>query len=138
MNWKKILLVAPLGLIMGLLSLFGLTRGIEPFLWLLIALGSAWWLTKTVPTRMFLHGLLAGLLMGFGNSVMQSLFLDSYLASNPESAEGFQQIPGGFSPRLFVLLAGAIVGTVYGLFLGLVTLLAVRLRRRSSTKSSTP
>jgi hypothetical protein len=134
MNLRPILTLALSGLIIGLLSLFGLTRGIEPFLWLFIALGSAWWLAKSVASRPFLHGLFAGFLMGIGNSVMQSLFIDSYIASNPEAAQGLQQIPGNVSPRFFVLMVGPIIGMVYGLCLGLLTLLAIRLRKRASTE----
>lgn len=130
MKWKLLLTVAVFGLIMGLLSLFGLTRGIEPFLWIAIALGAAWWLARTISAGGFLHGLFAGILMGIGNSIMQSLFIQSYLSSNPESAGAFDQIPGDLSPRLFVLLTGPLVGLIYGLFLGTLTLIAMRLRKR--------
>lgn len=138
MSWRPILTLALSGLTMGLLSLFGLTRGIEPFLWLFIALGCAWWLSKNVASRPFLHGLLAGFLMGIGNSVMQSLFIDSYIASNPEAAQGLQQIPGDVSPQSFVLMVGPLIGTVYGLFVGLLTLLAIRLRKHASTEPPAP
>jgi len=135
MNWKQIFTLSLSGLIMGTLSLFGLTRGIEPILWLLIALGSAWWLAKTTPSRVFLHGLFTGVLMGVGNSVMQSLFFDSYVASNPESAQAFQQIPGGLSPQIFVLMAGSIVGFLYGLLLGLFALLAAKFGKPQSAEN---
>ena len=135
MNWSKIFTLSLPGMIMGTLSLFGLTRGIEPVLWLFVALGCAWWLAKTVPSRVFLHGLFVGLLMGIGNSVMQSLFFDSYMASNPESTQAFQQIPGGLSPRIFVLMAGSIVGFVYGLLLGLFALLATKFGKPRSAEN---
>lgn len=135
MNWRKIFTLSLPGPVMGTLSLFGLTRGIEPVLWLLVALGCAWWLAKTVPSRVFLHGLFVGLLMGIGNSVMQSLFFDSYMASNPESAQAFQQIPGGLSPRIFVLMAGSIVGFLYGLLLGLFALLAAKFGKPRSAEN---
>ena len=135
MNWKQVLTLSLSGLIMGTLSLFGLTRGIEPILWLLIALGYAWWLAKTIPSRVFLHGLFVGVLMGIGNSVMQSLFFDSYVTSNPESAQAFQQIPGGLSPQIFVLMAGSIVGFLYGLLLGLFALLAAKFGKPQSAEN---
>lgn len=60
MNWKMILALALLGLIMGVASLFGWTQNIELVLWIIIAVVAAFGIATNRAGRPFLHGLLAG------------------------------------------------------------------------------
>jgi hypothetical protein len=128
MNWKQIFLLSLFGLGMGVASLLGLTKNIEPILWLLIALFCGYWFAKTISLKLFLHGLVAGIVIGILNSLCQSLFLDAYLASNPENAQYFQQAP--INPRVFVLISGTIVGVIYGVIVGLLTLAMSKLMQK--------
>lgn len=128
MNWCLVLSLALLGVAMGVLSLFGLTRhGIEPALWLVIALLGAFWIGRRAGAKPFLHGLLAGLGCGALNGLVQAAFFGRYLASNPESAEAFSKTPGGLDPRLFVLVFSTVIGIVYGLVVGGLSVLAARM-----------
>ncbi|MCI0708117.1 MAG: hypothetical protein L0Y80_11605 [Ignavibacteriae bacterium] len=138
MNWKLILLVSCLGLLMSVLSIFGLTQGIEPFLWVPIALGSAYILASKLSSKHFLAGLIAGFLMGLINGVMQSSFYDTYIANNPQIAESMnaQPIPGGMTPQLVFLMSGLIVGVVYGIILGLLTFGASKIFKKSAETST--
>ncbi len=135
MNWKLVFGLAGFGILMGLLSLFGYTEGIEWPLWLLIAVICAFVIAKVCPAKLFLTGLLVGLLDGVFNSIVQSLFVDTYLSHNARAAKGFGPIPGGLNPRIFVLIAGPFVGLLYGLVLGLFAWLAGKIFKKSAAQS---
>lgn len=138
MNWKMILALALLGLIMGIASLFGWTQNIELVLWIIIAAVAAFPLATNKAGKPFLHGLLAGLLMGVCNSLIQFGFFEMYLANNPAAGEQFSKIPGGISARFFVVLVGPAVGLMYGVFMGLLGLIATKLVERKHREDDTP
>ena len=137
MNWKLIFGLAGFGVLMGILSLFGYTQGIEWLLWLVIAVICSVVIAKTVSGKFFLTGLLVGILDGVFNSIVQSVFFDAYLSHNPRAAEGFGPIPGGLDPRFFILIAGPFIGLLYGLVLGLFAWLAGKLFRKPADRSAT-
>ncbi|HLG94261.1 MAG TPA: hypothetical protein VI546_05440 [candidate division Zixibacteria bacterium] len=137
MNWKLIFGLAGFGVLMGILSLFGYTQGIEWLLWLVIAIICSVVIAKTVSGKFFLTGLLVGILDGVFNSIVQSVFFDAYLSHNPRAAEGFGPIPGGLDPRFFILIAGPFIGLLYGLVLGLFAWLAGKLFRKPADRSAT-
>jgi len=134
MNWKTILLLSCFGIFMGIASLFGLTQGIELWLWLGFALGCSFWLAKKLPESQLSNGVLVGLFCGILNSAVQSMYFDLYLSNNPASHEEFAQIPGGLAPSIFVLLAGFPIGLVYGLVIGLLTLAVSKFIKPKSTQ----
>lgn len=68
--------------------------------------------------------------MGVCNSLVQFGFFEMYLANNPVAGEQFSKIPGGISARFFVLLVGPAVGLMYGVFMGLLGLIATKLVER--------
>ena len=130
MNWKLIFGLAGFGVLMGVLSLFGYTQGIEWLLWLIIAVVCSVLIAKMLSVKYFLNGLLVGFLGGIFNSIVQSVFFDTYLSNNPKAAEGFGPIPGGLDPRIFVLIAGPFIGLLYGLVLGLFTWLTGKIFKK--------
>jgi hypothetical protein len=134
MDWRIIFPVGIPGIIMGVLSLFGFTQGIEFWLWLILAIVIAFWIAKKAPARLFLHGLAGGFAAGIANSLVQVLWLDVYRANNPSSMQDFNQLPGDMDVRVFVMIAGIVVGVIYGVLLGLFSWVAgLLLRRRTST-----
>ena len=83
MKWTLVAILSVPAFVMGSLSIFGLTQGIELFLWLGFAAGAAGLLAKYLESRLLIHTLLVGLLWGLVNGVLQSLFFPTYLANNP-------------------------------------------------------
>ncbi len=126
MNWFLVALLSSFGLVMGALSLKGYTLRIEPFLWLFFACISALVLSKNVGYKPFLHGLIVGILWGFFNGLCQCLFFDQYLAANSVYAENFNKVTF-MPPRFIPLLTGPVIGTLSGLVVGGLTLLAKKL-----------
>jgi hypothetical protein len=132
MNWKLIIALSAFGLAMGFASVFGITAGIEGFLWLVIGIFIAVVIALRMPARPFLHGLLIGIIGGLVASFMQVIFFPTYLVNNPESAKQMAQIPGGLDPRFFVLMLAPIISIASGLILGILSWVAAKIVRRNS------
>lgn len=117
MDWKVILALSAIGLIMGLLSVKGFTQKIEPFLWMLFGIATSLVLSKNIDNNTFLHGLFIGIAWGALNGLTQSIFFDTYMANNPQLQQSFEKSTL-MRPKYFVLVTGPIIGLVTGLFLG--------------------
>ncbi len=133
MNWKLIATLSGFGLAMGIAAVFGITAGIEGFLWLIIGIFSAVAIAMRMSSKHFLHGLLVGIIGGLVASFVQVIFFPIYLANNPESAKQMAQIPGGLDPRFFVLMLAPIIAVASGLILGALSWAAAKSIRRNST-----
>jgi hypothetical protein len=127
MKWLLILTLSLFGGVMGFTSVSGLTQGIEWLLWLLIALCCAYVLSRKLQTNLFSSALIVGGVASTLNGLIQAMFLDTYLSNNLQTAEAFGQIPGGFDPRLFVVVTSMFFGLLYGAVIWLFTLLARKL-----------
>lgn len=119
MNWAMVALLSIPGLMMGLLSVRGHTRGIEPFLWLVLAVFVTLVVARTAGSRYFLHGLSVGVGWGLLNGLTAAAFANAYLRHNPEFV---QRAPSGgaFTPRAMFLLGAPLIGLASGLVLGLL------------------
>ena len=122
MDWKLIVILSGLGLIMGALSVKGFTGKLEPFLWLLFGIAVSLVLSKNINDRVFFHGLLIGLAWGVINSLTQSVFFDTYLANNPQVEKNFESVTF-MPPRYFVLITGPVIGLITGAVIGGLSLL---------------
>ena len=122
MDWKVIIILSAIGLIMGLLSVKGFTQKLEPFLWLLFSIATSLVLSKNIDNKTFLHGLLIGLAWGIINGLTQSIFFDTYISNNPQLQQNFSKTTF-MQPKYFVLVTGPIIGLITGLVLGGLSLL---------------
>ena len=118
MKWSIVILLSLIGIPMGTASLFGLTRGIELYLWIVIALITAVVVARSSNRKLFLHGLLAGTGMGIANGIVQAFFLPIYLSHNPEAAQQINGTTFGFLPEIFVFLFSPVIGMIYGVVVG--------------------
>lgn len=114
MNWPVIIILSFPALIMGLLSLRGMTQGIEVYLWVLLALFSVLVILRNQPDHPFIHLVMIGVFWGLINSITQSTNFDMYLANNARAALSFSKLPSGLNPRLFVLIVGPVSGLGIG------------------------
>jgi ABC-type iron transport system FetAB permease component len=130
MNWKLIIIFSGFGLVMGIASVLGFTRGVEGFLWLAIAIFCAAWISAKVSAKYFLNGFWIGLIAGVISPLTQFIFFPIYLANNPESAEAFNQIPAGLNARYFILVTAPFIGVIIGVVLGVFSWGANQIRSR--------
>ncbi|HYE03411.1 MAG TPA: hypothetical protein VD963_09275 [Phycisphaerales bacterium] len=137
MNWPLVALLSLAGVMMGLLSVRGHTRGIEPYLWAVLAIFAAIVIARTAGGRPFLHGLATGAAWGLLNGAVAAALFPIYRRHNPEvmariAGSGVQ--PGGpadDSSRWMFLLGALPIGLGTGLVLGLLALLAGRVIREA-------
>ena len=77
MNWNLILKLSLFGLLMGVLSVFGLLpTGFEFFPWLIIAVISGYLISKHTTKLIITQSVVLGLFMGIIVSVFQAVFFD--------------------------------------------------------------
>jgi hypothetical protein len=117
MNWKLIFMLSAFGVLMGVASVFGLTRGIEPLLWLVIWIFCAYWITRQARTKLFQHGFMVGLTTGLIALLIQVALFSTYAANNPEFN---REVPGGWSARTLFLITTPFISVISGLVLGLL------------------
>lgn len=136
MNWKWIVRLSSLGVLMGIASVQGFTRGIETWLWLASGVLCAIWLVRVVNTKHFLNGFMVGLIGGGIAPVIQIALFSAYLSNNPGVAEEFNQMQTGFEPRTLVVLLTPVIAVMSGAALGLLTWIAGRIFGRRTAPAS--
>lgn len=120
MNWTLIALLAIPGLMMGLLSVKGYTRGIEPYLWLVLSLFAALVVARSAGQRPFLHGLSVGLAWGLLNGIIAAALFSIYIRHNPEVTQSLQSGSTTRAPQMMFLLGAPLIGLATGAVLGLL------------------
>ena len=130
MNWRLILFLSLLGIVLGIASVFGFTSGREWLAWLIIGVYSAWKFARRSREELFLHGFYLGIFIGSFSSVIQALFVTTYLANNPRMVEAVDALPHGLHPAAVVLIMGPIIGTVSGVVFGVIAVIGGKLARR--------
>lgn len=123
------------GLAMGVASLYGYTQGIEPYLWIGIAIVGAGVLVRRAKGRLFANGFAVGFMDGIWNGVIEASFFSTYSANNPDAIARFQDGQFSLSPLSF-LISSPVIGLLYGLFLGLMTWGLGKLRTKPDARPS--
>ena len=127
-KWLCVLILADFGIVMGVLSVNGLTQKFEPYLWLLFGIISAYVLVKKVRYRLFFHSILLGVLWAIVNALIQVLFFDSFLANNPADALAFEAL-SAMDPKVLLLLFSPIYGLLMGIIIGVLSMVIKRVLR---------
>ncbi len=119
MQWTLVALLSIPGLLMGLLSVKGHTRGIEPFLWVVLAAFAALVISRTAGSRYFIHGLVVGLSWGVLNGLTAAALFAIYAQNNPE-VMGRMQGASKLAPQAMFLMSAPLIGLATGIVLGLM------------------
>lgn len=120
MNWK-IWSLTLFGILMGFLSVFGIERKILWILWIIIAVISGALIAKNADRQIFTKGVVVGLFDWIFFAIIQAVMFNTYLKNNPDSLDGFKEIPIAMEPQYVILFSGPFAGIIYGLFIGLLT-----------------
>lgn len=128
MKWKTVLSLSLLGVLMGVLSILGYTKGIEWYLWGIIAVISAVIINKS-GGNIFGNSVMSGLLMGVLKSIVILVFLAKYVENNPGVTSDDQGVPFA-AIEVSLLVMGTIISLVYGLFIALLTWIFSKFMRR--------
>lgn len=123
MNWNLILKLSLFGLLMGVLSVFGLIpTGFEFFPWLIIAVISGYLMSRHTTKLIMTQSVVLGLFMGILVSVFQAVFFDKLIENNPGSLDGFKEIPTAMEPQYVLLFTGPFIGIIFGIVIGMIAL----------------
>lgn len=133
MNWRLIFQLSLFGLAMGLATVFFVPSTIEPFLWLVIFIISAYLIATRAGGSYFLHGLMVGI----GNSIwitaVHVALFQAYADRHAQEIAMSASMGLRTHPRLMMALTGPIIGIISGIVIGLLSLLASRFVKRRGT-----
>jgi hypothetical protein len=138
MNWRLIFQLSLLGLVMGLGTVFVISSQVEPILWLVVFVISAYLIATRAAGKPFWHGVLVGLANSVWVTGAHVLLFDRYIANHPREAAMMTSMPLPHSPRLMMTLVGPCIGLISGVIIGLFALLAKNIVARSRPSVSTP
>lgn len=124
MKWSAIILFSCTGACMGALSLFGYTANTELILWTVIALIAAIFVARITTNKIFLHGVFIGIGSGIANAGVQILFFGLFVRNNQFAAAELRHFSSVLSPQMFILLSSPVIGGVYGLIIGALSVAA--------------
>jgi len=99
MNWRLIFALSLFGVVMAVAGLFGLTRGTEPLLWLVIFIIYAICIAQYAGGKYFLHGFLVSLLNGVWIAIIHFAFFPMFLRNNPD-VTGFSEFSHAHRPQV--------------------------------------
>lgn len=120
MNWKTIHFLSFLGLAMALATVTFLPGTIEPFIWPIVLVISAYILAKNVSQKLLLHGLVLGMYNCAFVTGIHLLFRDEYVNLNPKMGAFLEKPIIENHPGLSMLLTGVFIGIVSGLIIGIL------------------
>lgn len=126
MNWIWVLLTSLPGFLIGFLSVNGITGDFEIWYWIVLALIISFVYSRYTNDFWFRNAFMTAFLTGIWNSLTLTLFIETYFASNPETATMWIETAGELDPDGFIFFSGFPLGAAYGVFVGLITLLMAR------------
>jgi hypothetical protein len=132
MNWKLIFLLSMFGLAMAVATVFVIPSNVEPWAWLPIFVIFAYAIAKGARGKPFLHGLLLGIVNGVWVTTAHIAFFDAYMAHHAREAAIMQAAGMPLPPRLMMACVGPIVGVISGVVIGLMSMVAAAILRRTT------
>lgn len=130
MNWKLLIALSLLGLVMAVATVFWIGPRIEPLFWLIDFVFCGWMIARRAPGRLFLHGFVLGLLNCVWVVAAHATWYDAYTANHPQMVTMMKDSP--IDGRTMQFIAGPVIGIISGLVIGLITLLMAAITRRKS------
>ena len=112
LNQKIILKTGLFGIFIGVSTTLGWSQQKELYILILMIIATIFYLKNKLKSNIFLHSLIIGLSWGIDSSLIQIIFLETFIINNPNYANGIISIPN-INSRLFLL--------TFGLFWGLIS-----------------
>ena len=124
MNWPLIVQLSLFGLAMGVGTVFFISSGIEPILWIAIFLISAYLIARQCPHRRFLHGLIVGVANSIWITGTHIVFFTRYMGGHAREAAMMKSMPLPSMPSLMMVFTGPVVGIMSGIIIGTLAIIA--------------
>ena len=130
-DWRLIGLLSLPGPVMGLLTLFGIIPfGIDLWIWVAISVFAAVTIAHRVEHDAFKSGALVGFLLGASSKLIQALWAELYVTSNPELLERLSGETTGPAFQYRMLMLVPFVGIVNAGLVGLMSYFAHKAKPR--------
>lgn len=122
MNWKMILSLAALGVLVSVVSLLG---WLPSSMWISIGLivVIAVLLGYTVKQKLFMHGFWTAIIWTLIGGALQFILWDTYIANNPDVAAKLAEVPEGMNPKTISMISLPFIAAISGVILGLLAML---------------
>lgn len=127
MNWKIIFQLSVFGLIMAIATISLIPEKVEPIFWLFIFGFCAYVIAKVCPGKYFLHGFLVSMVNAVWITAAHILFRLTYVAHHPQTASMSAGPYLSIHPRLAMALMGPVFGVMFGIILGLFSIIASKI-----------
>lgn len=127
MKWTLILRLSLVGLALALGSVSFISPNIESLLWLAVFLYFAQALGSGTGTRLFLHGLLLGILNSVWIVGVHTAFLTRYLAGHTREVSMLEMVRSArvlVDPRAIMAFTGITGGVLEGIVIGVFAVVA--------------
>ena len=123
LNQKIILKTGVFGIFMGISTTLGWCQEKEIYILIIIIIATILYLKNKLKKNLFIHCIIIGLSWGFDCSLIQIIFIDTYLINNPFYANFIKSmfnINSGFLLILIGIFWGIISGTTIWISLHLI------------------
>ena len=127
LNQKIIIKTSLFGVIIGIISVLGLSQQSEPFLLTIMIISTSIYLYKNLKFKHLLHSIIIGLSWGIDCTLIQILFFKTFILNNPTYNSIFIKI-NYMNPKLLLLFLGIIIGLGSGLCIFSLIYLLSKLR----------
>lgn len=127
LNRSLILKLAALGPVMGALIVAGtFPEGVDKLAWFPVDVFCAVAIARSGIGNPFWTGAVTGFLLGASSTLVQGLFIDTYVANNPWVLDRFAGQPESFNIQFFVLQLVPFIGIAIALGVGFLSWVASR------------
>ena len=127
LNQKIILQTGIFGVFMGISTTMGWCQEKEIYILIVMIIGTVLYLKKNLSSYIFLHSIIIGLSWGFDCSLIQIIFIDTFLINNPFYANLINSL-AEINTSIFLLLTGIFWGLISGTIVWISLYLIRKLR----------
>ena len=127
LNQKIILQTGIFGVFMGISTTMGWCQEKEIYILIVMIIVTVLYLKKNLSSYIFLHSIIIGLSWGFDCSLIQIIFIDTFLINNPFYANLINSL-AEINTSIFLLLTGIFWGLISGTIVWISLYLIRKLR----------
>ena len=127
LNQKIILQTGIFGVFMGISTTMGWCQEKEIYILIVMIIATILYLKKNLSSYIFLHSIIIGLSWGFDCSLIQIIFIDTFLINNPFYANLINSL-AEINTSIFLLLTGIFWGLISGTIVWISLYLIRKLR----------
>ena len=127
LNQKIILKTGVFGIFMGFSTVLGWCQEYELAIWIFMGIATCFYLNSQLQKFIFSHCIVVGLTWGFDCSLIQTIFIDTYISNN--LTIGYEILDLTKYPRILIITIGTTTGLIGGVGLYLPIILLRKIKK---------